>query len=241
MMWPNFSRTIGIRKNFNCYFHKALIMSGKKVKIKGFTLLEVIVAVSIMLLVFIAAGASLFSVQRTWVKVQDKNVELKALISIDKIVNANFPNIVPFEWKDEDLTKKSTFLGDHDKISFAVLHRVNVMKDGGIRFLTIFQDGDNLVVGYRDTPQLYWDELPMEEEVIAEDIESLTFQYADVDRDRSLVWDDDWDEDERKNLPMAILMTVTWKDGKEESWLRRTAASGLRSNFGRRFYDRATK
>ena len=213
----------------------------KIVKTTPFTLLEVIVAVSIMLLVFIAAGTSLFSVQRTWMKVQQKNLQLKTLISIDKIVNANFPNIVPFDWKDDDLTKKSTFLGDHDRISFAALHRVNVIKDGGIRFISIFQDDDKLVVGYRDTPQLYWDELPMTEEVIADGIESVEFQYADVDRDRNLIWEDDWDEDERKNIPMAVMMTITWQDGKEECWLRRTAASGLRSNFGRRFYDRATQ
>jgi hypothetical protein len=211
------------------------------VKKTPFTLLEVIVAVSIMLLVFIAAGTSLFSVQRTWLKVQKKNIQLKTLISIDKIVNTNFSNIVPFDWKDEDLKKKSTFLGDHDRISFAAIHRVNVIKDGGIRFITIFKDGDTLVVGYRDTPQLYWDDLPMIEEVIAEGIESVEFQYADVDRDRNLVWEDDWDEDERKNIPMAVSMKIVWENGKEECWLRRTAAAGLRSNYGRRFYDRATQ
>ena len=212
-----------------------------RVKISIFTLIEVLVAVAIMLLLFVAAGTSLVSVQRTWQKVQNKNNELKILISLDKIVNTNFPNIVPFDWKDEDLNKRSTFLGDHDRVSFACLHRVNVIKDGGIRFITIFKEGDKLIVAYRDTPQLYWDELPMNEEVLAEGIQDLTFVYADVDRDRKLIWEDDWDEDERKNIPMAIQMTIQWDDGSETNWLRRTAASGLRNNFGRRFYDRATR
>ena len=212
-----------------------------KVKISIFTLIEVLVAVAIMLFLFVAAGSSLVSVQRTWVKVQNKNNELKNLISIDKIINSNFPNIIPFEWKDEDLNKRSTFLGDHDKLSFATMHRVNVIKDGGIRFITIFKEGDKLIVGYRDTPQLYWDELPMNEEVLAEGVQNLRFVYADVDRDRKLIWEDDWDEDERKNIPMAIQMTIEWEDGSETTWLRRTAASGLRSNFGRRFYDRTTQ
>ena len=209
-----------------------------KVKISIFTLIEVLVAVAIMLLLFVAAGASLVSVQRTWVKVQNKNNELKKLISLDKIINTNFPNIIPFEWKDEDLNKRSTFLGDHDKLSFASIHRVNVIKDGGIRFITIFQEGDKLIVGYRDTPQLYWDELPMNEEVLAEGVQKLSFSYADVDRERKLIWEDDWDEDERKNIPMAIQMNIEWEDGSQTTWLRRTAASSLRSNFGRRFYDR---
>jgi type II secretory pathway component PulJ len=212
-----------------------------KVKIKIFTLIEVLVAVAIMVLLFVAAGSTLVSVQRTWIKVQNKNNALKTLISVDKIVNSSFPNIVPFEWKDEDLHKRSTFLGDHDRISFATLHRINVIKDGGIRFITIFREGDKLIVGYRDTPQLYWDELPMNEEVIAEGVQDLTFIYADVDRERQLIWEDDWDEEERKNIPMAVQMTIQWEDGSETSWLRRTAGSGIRSNFGRRFYDRATK
>jgi len=82
---------------------------------------------------------------------------------------------------------------------------------------------------------------PTKDEIIAENIAGLTFTYADMDRERALIWDEDWDEDERKNIPMAIQMTIEWQDGTKTSWLKRTAGAGKRTNFGRRYSDRATQ
>ena len=219
-----------------------MFYSGKKhFQIKGFTLIEMILAVGILMLVFMAAGTCLMSIQQTWVKNQQRCEQLKKLIIIDKIVNANFPNIIPFEWRDEKLKKQSIFLGDGDRVIFATSHRVNIMKEGAIRFVSIFLDGDQLIVAYRNTPILFWDEelTPTTDEVVAEGVSNISFAYADIDREKKLIWDKDWDEEKRKNLPLAIQMTITWKDGTETSWLRRTAGSGKNSNFGRRYYDRA--
>lgn len=208
-----------------------------------FTLIEMILAVAILMLVFMAAGTCLMSVQQTWIKTQQRSEQLKQLIIIDKIVEANFPNIVPFEWRDDKLKKRNIFFGDQNKIIFAVAHRVNNMKEGGLRFVSIFKANDQLIVAYRNTPVLFWDKelTPTKDEIIAEGIDNLTFTFADMDRERNLVWDKDWDEDERKNIPMAIQMTIQWKDGREHSWLKRTAGAGKRGNYGRRYYDRATQ
>lgn len=206
----------------------------------GFTLIEMVIAVSILMLVFLVAGTGLMIVQQTWVKSQKRSDRLKKVILIDKIVNANFANIIPFQWKDEQFKKREIFLGDPSQVIFATTHRVNIIKEGALRFISIYLDGDRLVVDYSNTPLLHWDEnnSVVEQEVIAEGINGLSFMYADFDSEGQLIWESDWNEEERKNIPVAIQMTITWDDDSEISWLKRTAGAGKNETYGRRYNDR---
>jgi hypothetical protein len=153
------------------------------------------------------------------------------------VVNANFRNIIPYTWKDEDLKVRQLFLGDKDRIVFASTHRVNDAKEGGIRFLSIFVEQGQLIALYNKTPLLHWDMTDGESEVLAENVQSVEFSYGDLNRDREVEWLDDWDEDKEKFIPMAINMKVNWDDGTSDVWLRRTAAASKRSNWGRKTYQ----
>lgn len=207
---------------------------------QGFTLIEMILAVSILMLVFLAAGTGLFIVQQTWVKTQMQSFRLKKLILVDKVINANFTNIIPFEWRDDQLKRKEIFLGDPDKVIFATTHRINIMQEGAIRFVSIYVENNSLIIAYSNTPLLYWDNkvIPQRKEVIAEGVSSIGFQYADFDAERTLIWEDNWNEEERRNIPVAIRFTVNWQNGTQHHWLKRTAGAGKRENFGRRYNDR---
>jgi type II secretory pathway component PulJ len=205
-----------------------------------FTLIEVVLAVSIMMMVFLVAGTGLMIVQQTWVKSQNRSARLKELILVDKIVNSTFTNIIPFEWKDDQLKKREIFLGDPNKVTFATTHRLNIIQEGSIRFVSIYIEDSALIASYSNTPILPWDDqaTPQISEIIAEGVANVEFQYADFDSKRVLIWDSDWDEEKRRNIPLAIQMTVTWEDQTQTSWLKRTAGAGKRENFGRRYKDR---
>ena len=207
---------------------------------QGFTLIEMILAVSILMLVFLAAGTGLMIVQQTWIKSQNRSDQLKRLILIDKIVNANFTNIIPFEWRDEQLSRKEIFLGNPEKVIFATTHPVNIARAGAIRFVAIYVENNCLVVSYSNTPLLNWDEnvTPQSREIISEGVSKVEFLYADFDNEKKLIWENDWDEEKRRNIPLAIQMTVNWEDGARISWLKRTAGAGKREYFGRRYNDR---
>ncbi|MBN1864628.1 MAG: hypothetical protein JW808_06970 [Victivallales bacterium] len=206
-----------------------------------FTLVEVLLAAGILLLVFTIAGTVLFSVQQTWTRSQERSEKLRRLITVDRIVNSAFPNIIPFEWRDERLRTRNIFFGRADRLIFATTHRVNITEEGALRFIKLHLDGENLVASYRNTPILFWDESvnTTDDEVIATGVQSLSFVYADFDANRSLIWESDWDEEQRRNIPVAIQMTISWEDGTSSSWLRRTAGSAKREQFGRRIQDRA--
>ena len=212
--------------------------SESKINIASFTLIEIIVAVSIMMLVFLAAGMGVMSVQKTWSKVQRRSRELKRVILIDRIVNGIFANIAPFTWKTEQLGNRQIFLGDSDRTIFASKHPITIKKNGGIRFVSIRRNGDAIVAEYSDVPLLYWDEStrPQHSEVIAAEVNNLKFKYAYYDPEGVLIWVDDWDEEINKGIPAALSMTIEWKDGTVNHWLKRTAGSSKSTSFGVRRY-----
>ena len=62
-------------------------------------------------------------------------------------------------------------------------------------------------------------------------VDRISFLYAGA-QDSTVIWIDEWDREEYDFIPLAVQMTVEWKDGTEECWLRRTAASGGNSVYG---------
>jgi hypothetical protein len=199
--------------------------------------MEIVVAIALIMIVFVTAGTALSGVQQSWNKVSMHSDRLMKLIMIDKVVNANFRNIIPYKWKDQDLKVRQVFLGDKDRIIFASTHRVNDVQEGGIRFLSLFVENNQLIALYRKTPILHWDEPDGDSEVLAEHVYSVEFSYGDLNSDRELEWLDDWDEDREKSIPMAIEMKVNWDDGTSDVWLRRTSGASKRSNLGKKIYQ----
>jgi hypothetical protein len=72
-----------------------------------------------------------------------------------------------------------------------------------------------------------------QKEVIAQDVENISFLYADRD-ENGITWVNDWNEEIEKNIPLAIQMTIKFKDGRKVSWLRRTAGNSFETNYGKR-------
>ena len=218
-------------------------MKRYKNRLKGiynFTLMELVVAIALVTVVFITAGTALSAVQKSWIKVSQHSDRIMTLIMIDKVVNTNFRNIIPFKWKDQELNKvRQIFYGKSDQIIFASTHRVNDDQEGGIRFLSISAENGQLIARYQKTPILFWD-LNKDEgdsEVIAEGVASVEFSFGDLNRKRELEWLDNWDEEREKFIPMAIQMKINWDDGTSDVWLRRTAGASKRSNFGLKSYQ----
>ena len=59
----------------------------------------------------------------------------------------------------------------------------------------------------------------------------MEFLYAGQ-QDSAVIWVEEWDRENYDFIPLAVQMTVEWKDGTTEQWLRRTAASGGNSVYG---------
>ena len=210
-------------------------------KRRGFTLVEVVIAMGLLCLVAILAAGILQSVQRLWEGVQTNSTGLESLQNIDRIADYTFKNMVPFYWPDEETkTDRQVFRGSPDSILFAHLHRSVGQDSGGIRFIELRLEDRQLVARYRGTPLLYWlgepvDDSTTEKEIIAGNVESLSFEYAEREGDE-IIWYEDWDEETKKQIPLAVLMKIRFEDGTEEQWLRRSAGNSWGTSYGRRQY-----
>ncbi|MCK5844920.1 MAG: hypothetical protein KAG97_09450 [Victivallales bacterium] len=206
----------------------------------AFTLLEVLLALMILMLVLMVVGTGLSVMRRSWVKCRENSERLKRILLVDKLVDSTFRNIIPFKWRDEQKKSREIFLGEPNKVVFATTHAVNSVAEGAIRFVMLRLDTGKLRVSYSNTPILYWDSkaAPRFTEVVTENVEKLELRYADFDSDKRLIWDSDWDEKTRRNIPVAVLIRLTWKNGETIQWIKRTAGAGRDESYGRRIDER---
>ena len=73
----------------------------------------------------------------------------------------------------------------------------------------------------------------MNEELLCPNVAGFSILYAEYENGE-LVWQKDWDEDERDVLPLAVAWIVTLKNGDVVKFIRRTAGVSYYSSFGRR-------
>ena len=208
----------------------------------SFTLVEMVVAMAIMMMVAMIVGSAGKLFYDSYSGAQRTSARLKEYMAIDRLWDGAIRNAVPFKWKDEDGNSRFVFAGENDTLMFTTLRRADGDAPGALMFIRIKLEEDELVAYYSYYPRPPWDDEYDENpefytrEVIAANVAAVTFQYAEVgeEEDAEIEWFDEWDEDEHAAIPLAIRMTVEWKNGRKEYWLRRTAGNSLHGTFGYR-------
>ena len=180
----------------------------------------------------------LFSVQKSWSKIQENTALLEDMVKLDRIANNVFRNAVPFYWPDENNKNRQIFKGKSDFVRLAYLHRINSEHENGIRFIELFLRRNKLVAKYRDYPIMEENPEHCMEEILISNIQKLEFRYAERSNNE-VVWNCEFDEVAAENIPLAIRMTITFEDGETVDFLRRTAGNSLVSSYGK--YDEKKK
>lgn len=206
-----------------------------------FTLVEMIAAMAVMIFVALIIGTASMSFYNTWARTGRITAFLKSAQAIDRIADNYFRNMIPFKWKDEEdgNREKFVFEGKSDSMLFTALRRSYAGDRGGLIFIKLYVENEVLIAEYSSYPYLPWEEEGVHEtrkEVISSNVESVSFLYAEKDEeeDSGMEFTDNWDEEEHEAIPLAIQMTVTWKNGRQEQWLRRTAGTSKYSTLGYR-------
>ena len=204
-----------------------------------FTLMELVAAAGIMLAIAGIIAFASRSFFRALASSERISNQLQIYLNIDQVMDGCFRNMIPFNWEtDENDDTFQVFAGEPDYIHFTTLRRSYDDAGGCLFFVRIYVDDktDELVAEYSKFPRLPWLEdddtlMPYDREVLAENVDEIEFMYAGNEQD-AVIWLDEWDREEYDFIPLAVQMTVKWKDGTEEQWLRRTAASGGNSVYG---------
>jgi type II secretory pathway pseudopilin PulG len=197
-----------------------------------FTLVELIAAMAVLALIGSAAAAALAGFQRSHDKVATLSARLERNRKLDKVAEL-MGNMVPFFWKDEtdDNQEHLVFEGLENELWFSSMRLPGSQGRGAFIFVRLYINDDNaLACDYKDTPLLPW--LEQDEQsniktvILAENVENLTFTYADYDEDGEIEWLEVWDQDDDEyedRLPAAVGFTIEFEDGERLSYLRRTA------------------
>ena len=206
----------------------------------NFTLMELVAAAGIMLAVAGIIAFASRSFFRALASAERVSAQLQVYLNIDQVMDGCFRNMIPFNWETDDVNDDTfqVFMGEQDWIHFTTLRRSYDDIGGNLFFVRVYVDEktDELVAEYSKFPRLPWyedneDEMPYDREVLATNVERISFRYAGA-QDNAVIWLEEWDRERYDFIPLAVQMTVEWKDGTEEYWLRRTAASGGNSVYG---------
>ena len=202
-----------------------------RVRRSCFTLMELVAAAGIIAFASRSFFRALASAERV-------SAQLQVYLNIDQLMDGCFRNMIPFNWETTDVNDDTfqVFMGEEDMIHFTTLRRSYDDNSGNLFFVRVFVEDEQLIAEYSKFPRLPWydddeDIMPYDREVLATNVDRISFLYAGA-QDSTIVWVDEWDREEYDFIPLAVQMTVEWKDGTEERWLRRTAASGGNSVYG---------
>lgn len=204
----------------------------------AFTLLELMIALAILMLVVGLLYAAGNAVTASWSRLTEEQRLFEETMRLDRVLDSALTNAIPFVWRDEEGEDYPFFFGQPGRVRLAYRHRLGSPEEGTLRFMELFVDEGTLVAHYQGRP--YLNEGPSPERVLtsvlARDVESVEFQYADWHPEDGLIWSTWWDPLEwtpvRKELPLAVIVNVHWRDGRREAWIRRTAGSGQFERYG---------
>lgn len=205
---------------------------------RHFTLLEMTIAILLLAGLVGIVMMSASAITSSWERMNTEKERFSELLVLDRTLDSLLSNAVPFLWGSDELEydERPVFTGRHDEIGLATMGQVHTYDTGGLIFAHIQVEDDNLVVYYQSRPMIRPDdpESARKFTILAEGVDRIECLYADVSTEGDLDWLDEWDmEDERMEIPLAILIRVFWLDGKQEAWLRRTAGSGKHERFGK--------
>lgn len=194
----------------------------------SFTLVEIVAAMAVMVFVALIIATASVTFYNAWKRSERISSRLKVYQSIDRIMDSCVRNIIPFTWKDADSVEKVVFEGKYDSIFFTSLRRVYKGDKSPFLFIRLKLEEEKLIAEYHPYPRLPWDEEGKYEvvrEVIADQIQSISFLYASIE-DSEVVWNEEWEDYDSTTVaedasdillvPLAIQLTVEWKDGRKE-------------------------
>ncbi len=217
-----------------------------KIVIRKFTLIEVLLAMMISSIITVTLGTVIFNVTKSYGIIKNKSNQLKDYCNMDRLVDNIFKNAVPFSWKNRQaksniFNQQMYFSGQEKYLLLSSKQPIYSKNDTGFVFTEFKVIDHQLLVRYKSTPFLQLHEFNSNEDgnidIISKNVESISFLYGKFLKNGELIFLDNYLIEDEKLLPVAIQITVKWRDGRNKSWLRRTAGASRYGALGKSNID----
>ena len=197
-------------------------------KDKGFTLLEVIVTLTILaIMLLIISGAFRLGLS-AWDRGEQAREEYQRQRTAVQLIMRQIKSMVPYKIKTQKAEGDYVaFEGKGTSLKFVSTLSLKAGRPNGLVFAVYeFKEGGpegGRLVAYekRVTNKDFFEEGPKEEEgvTVLEGLSDVRFEYfreEDTEKTRTEAWLDGWSAKEEKELPAALRVTMTFKGGKSD-------------------------
>ena len=176
-----------------------------KNKVSGFTLIEVVLALSLTTLILGLLSTSVFIVTEDWNRnsdVLDTSLdEALAILQIDRALHGAFPHSFT---NAETLSRQVYFIGEDDYLSW--VSSVSPQRTPGLTTWEVYSvDGEGvyltMVPAFSDNPT---ERLQEAEPLLLLPGYKVEFSYLYEELDENKYWREDWEGDELLSLPLAV-------------------------------------
>ena len=195
---------------------------------RGFTLLEILIAMTLLGLLMAMLFGGLRLGTRAWEASGVRSADLARLEAVQGFVRRALSGAYPLVGtSDDDAKRKITFTGTAQAVAFTALMPAH-FGVGGFYTITLAVedgvDGARLVFrrqlyrsGVEETPAPAAAGDEEKEKVLLDGISSAGFSYFGASgSDETPSWQDEWQE--QKSLPDLVRLSVTFADGDNRSW-----------------------
>jgi general secretion pathway protein J len=197
-------------------------------KDKGFTLLEVIVTMTILALILLMISGAFRLGLSAWDRGEQAREEYQRQRTATQLVMRQVKSMVPYKIKTQKAEGDYlAFEGKGTSLKFVSTLSLKAIRPNGLVF-AVYEfkeggpEGGRLVVyEKRVVNKDFFEEGPKEEEgvTVLEGLSNVRFEYfreEDAEKTRTEAWLDEWSAKEEKELPAAVRVKIVFKSGKTE-------------------------
>jgi len=213
----------------------------------GFTLVEILIALTLFSLILLLVFSSLHAAGRNW-EISAKQIEMSDEFRLtSQFIRKNLAQTVPLIWINGK-ERKIAFAGESDEINFVAplpSHRGG----GGLSLLTLKtsegEENKKLMLYYQMAVPEYqsfdinYSDDEINSAVLVEDIDNVEFSYFGSEQpDDTPDWHDDWNIEDR--LPLLVRLKINTTE-RATSWPEIVIAIRSQAENGQpQFYQVAT-
>lgn len=175
-------------------------------KERGFTILELIIAFTILGLIMLIIGGSLNMGVKAWEKGEQIADDSQRIRILYERLSSEIRSIYPYQIMKEG-EKKIAFEGKPDSLGF-VTSQVDINWIGGFKWVSYSVNDGNLIVTEKIVPDKKLDESKGIETILEAGVSYLKFDYFEKNKDN---WETSWDAKEKGILPDVVRVSITLK------------------------------
>jgi general secretion pathway protein J len=200
----------------------------KRKATSGFTLLEVIVTLTILGLILLVISEAFRMGLSAWERGESAREEYQQVRAVSRLVCQQIKSTIPYKIKTQKAEGDYlAFEGKPHSLKFVSALPIKAKQPQGF-FYAVYEfqeggrDGGRLVYyEQRALNKDFFEEGPNKEEGVTlfEGISDVRFEYfreEDPEKNRTAGWFDEWNAKEEKELPKALRMKITLKNKKSE-------------------------